>query len=54
MNRPLLSITFVTMNRSKQLENAINSCLMCNLPSETEFVIVDNASTDNTEEIIKK
>lgn len=54
MNRPILSIAFVTMNRSEQLKEAINSCLMCNLPKNTEFIIVDNGSIDDTEQIIKK
>lgn len=49
-----LSIAIVTMNRAEQLMNAINSCLSCELPIETEFVIVDNCSTDNTAEIIQK
>ena len=48
-----LSIAIVTMNREEQLLHAINSCLLCDLPSETEFVIVDNCSTDNTESVVK-
>ena len=41
-----LTIALVTMNREKQLIKALNSCLSCELPDETEFVIVDNCSTD--------
>ena len=41
------------MNREEQLVNAINSCLSCELPEGTEFVIVDNCSEDNTEKAIK-
>ena len=49
-----LSIALVTMNREKQLINSINSCLSCELPAETEFVIVDNCSEDNTETVVKE
>lgn len=48
-----LSICLVTMNREDQLVKAINSCLSCELPEGTEFVIVDNCSEDNTEKVIK-
>lgn len=48
-----LTIALVTMNREKQLIKALNSCLSCELPDETEFVIVDNCSTDNTEKAVK-
>ena len=49
----LLSICLVTYNREKQLKAAIESCFSCELPIGTEFVIVDNGSTDNTEEMIR-
>lgn len=48
-----LSICVVTMNRANQLKEALESCVRCNLPEKTEFVIIDNASTDNTEEIVR-
>lgn len=48
-----LSICVVTMNRAEQLKEALESCLKCNLPNETEFVVIDNASTDNTEEVVR-
>ena len=48
-----LSICLVTMNRAQQLCEALKSCLACQLPKETEFIIVDNASTDHTEEVVK-
>lgn len=51
--KPILSIAVVTMNRAEQLKEALKSCLACELPKETEFVIIDNASTDNTEEVVK-
>lgn len=47
-----LSIAIITWNRSKQLIEALESCLECDLPNETEFVIIDNASTDNTEQAL--
>lgn len=49
-----LSIAVITMNRAEQLKEALESCLACELPIETEFVIIDNASTDNTEEVVKE
>ena len=39
-----LTIGLVTM---------IQSCLQSNLPNETEFVVINNASTDNTETVVK-
>lgn len=50
--KPLLSICIVTMNRSKQLSEALESCLVCVLPELTEFVIIDNASDDDTEQVV--
>lgn len=49
-----LSIAVITMNRSSQLMEALDSCLGCNLPKDTEFVIIDNASTDDTEQKVKE
>ena len=49
----ILSICVVTMNRANQLKEALESCLACDLPKETEFVVVDNASTDDTEKVVK-
>lgn len=51
---PKLSICVITMNRAKQLKEALESCLRCELPKETEFVIIDNASTDNTEQTARE
>lgn len=50
----MLSIAVITMNRSEQLVEAIDSCLKCKLPKETEFVILDNASTDDTLERLQE
>lgn len=48
-----LTIGLVTMNRERQVAEAIQSCLQSNLPNETEFVVVNNASTDSTETVVK-
>lgn len=48
-----LTIGLVTMNRERQVAEAIQSCLQSNLPNETEFVVINNASTDNTENVVK-
>ena len=48
-----LSIVVITMNRADQLRSALQSCVNCKLPKEVEFVVVDNASTDNTKEVVK-
>lgn len=47
-----LTIALITMNRAQQLKNAIESCVRSKLPKKTQFVIVDNGSTDNTEQTI--
>ena len=40
------------MNRAEQLKEALESCLACTLPEQTEFVVIDNASTDHTEKTV--
>ncbi len=52
--KPKLTIGLVTMNRAEQLAEALRSCLNASLPNETEFVVIDNASVDNTEQIVKE
>lgn len=47
-----LTIAVITMNRSRQLVDALDSCLACKLPENTEFVILDNASTDDTKQVV--
>ncbi len=49
-----LSICVITMNRADQLIEALESCVGCNLPPKTEFVILDNASTDNTKNSVQE
>ncbi len=36
------------MNRSNQLIQSLESCLLCNMPDDFEFVIIDNGSIDDT------
>lgn len=48
-----LTIAVITMNRQDQLIEALESCLKCTLPARTEFVVIDNASTDQTMAIMK-
>lgn len=42
------------MNRAEQLRLALQSCINSTLPKDLEFVIIDNASTDNTETIVRE
>lgn len=49
-----LTIGIVTMNREKQLKEFLKSCLLCILPKETEFVVIDNASIDDTEQTVQE
>lgn len=48
-----LTIAIITMNRSKQLLRALQSCELSNLPPQTEYLIIDNASTDDTESTVE-
>lgn len=43
-----LTIAVITMNRCDQVIEALESCLACNLPKNTEFLVLDNGSTDET------
>lgn len=49
-----LTIAVITMNRSAQLQQAIQSCIDSALPAKTQFVIVDNASTDDTPQVVQQ
>lgn len=49
-----LTIAVITINRAKQLKEALESCFACDLPNDTQIVVIDNASTDNTDEIVQK
>lgn len=46
-----LTIALITMNRAEQLRAAINSCVASVLPEKTQFVVVDNGSSDGTEAV---
>ena len=50
---PLVSIVITSFNRETFIEDAIKSALAQDYPN-LEVVISDNASTDNTDEIVKK
>ena len=47
-----LTIAVLTMNRADQLREAIESCVASALPSSTQIIVVDNASTDHTKEVV--
>lgn len=56
MNKPLLSICIPTYNRSFYLKNSLNSviCQKEFKKGNVEIVISDNASTDDTESVVKE
>jgi len=49
-----LSIMILTMNRKNEVLRTIRSCIGCSLPEKIEFVIVDNASKDGTQEAVDR
>ena len=53
--KPLLSIFIPTYNRSKYLKRSLDSIIIQDefLDGRVEIVISDNASTDDTEEVVK-
>lgn len=51
--KPFFSVCIPTYNRAHLLPAAIDSVLAQNF-NDYEFVIVDNASTDNTQEVLKR
>jgi glycosyltransferase involved in cell wall biosynthesis len=55
MPRPFTTVLVDTYNHQFFIEDAINSVLNQNFPaSETEILVVDDGSTDNTPEIVRK
>ena len=48
----LVTSVVVTFNRKKYLEENLNA-LLCQKDVDTDIIIVDNASTDGTEELVK-
>ena len=53
MNKPLISIIIPTFNRASMLDNSIESVRQQTF-SDWELIIVDDASTDETENVIRK
>jgi glycosyltransferase involved in cell wall biosynthesis len=53
VSQPLVSICIPTYNRAGMVEKAITSALAQSY-SRLEVIVVDNASTDNTHEIVEK
>lgn len=55
MSKPLVTVLVDTYNHQSFIEDAINSVLKQDFPaSETDILVVDDGSTDNTSEIIRK
>ena len=55
MARPFISVLIDTYNHEQFIEQAIASVLGQDFPvSEREILVVDDGSTDNTPEILKK
>lgn len=53
MKTPLLSVVIPTWNRSQLVVDAIDSALLQH-PGETEVIVVDDASTDATAELLER
>jgi len=53
MNKPLLSIAIPAYNNEASIRKTIDSCLSQNTDEWYEILIVDDASTDSTPEILK-
>ena len=49
-----LTVAILTRNRADQLREAIESCLEASLPIATQFIVVDNASTDCTQDVVEE
>lgn len=54
MNKYKLTIAILTMNRAEQMRHAVKTCFQSLLPERTQFVIVDNASTDHTQKVAEE
>ncbi len=53
MEEVILSIVILTRNRKMEVVNSISSCIECYLPTQMEFIIIDNASEDGTRKAIE-
>lgn len=49
-----ITVIVATYNRSKSLKDVLTSLMhqKCELPFDYEVIVVDNASTDNTHEVV--
>jgi len=52
-NKLLLSVIIVTWNSDKEVEDCVNSLIRFNKNIPAEIIIIDNASKDNTVNILK-
>lgn len=52
--QPLVSVVITTFNLEKYIEQAINSVITQECDYEFEILIIDDASTDKTQEILKR
>ena len=53
MNKPILSICIATYNRDGFIGETLDS-IIPQLDDEVELLVVDGASTDNTEDVVRK
>jgi len=57
-NNPILTILIPTRNRAKNLDNTLRRIVLAieyaNVQNKVNVVVVNNFSTDNTDEILKK
>lgn len=53
--KPLISVVIATKNEENNIENCLKSIIAQTYPSDKiELIVIDNNSSDNTEEIAKK
>jgi len=53
MNKPLVTVCCITYNHSKFIEECIQGFLIQKTDFPVEFIVHDDASTDNTQKLIK-
>ena len=53
MKTPLLSICIATYNRASYIGETLDS-IIPQLDDDVELLVVDGASTDNTEDVVRK
>lgn len=53
MNKPLITVCCITYNHSRFIEKCLDGFLLQKTDFLIEFIIHDDASTDNTQELIK-